>query len=145
MSRFLSLGALLLVGCMPIVIDHEPAPTRLEPSARNQVEVVWENHSDRMYVVSITGRTDEQQAFAQVEPCSAHNVIQFADPPFEVGLREAERFAPEPGPTLVRSSELAPPPDGLYRILIRIDADGTASREVLAGREPWQPRSLGDC
>lgn len=41
----------LVAGCSAM-----PGPTLLAPAARHQVEVVWENHSDDSYVVSIVGR-----------------------------------------------------------------------------------------
>jgi hypothetical protein len=133
----LALALVATTGCSVTT----PEPTPVAPAARNQVEVVWANHSDQPYVVSIVGRTPEQQAFAIVEPCSAHNVIQFADPPFEIGLGGGA-FAAEPQPTLVDSHDLEQPADGLYRIFVRIDAKGEVTSGTLLASQEAVPAQL---
>jgi hypothetical protein len=118
-----------------------PEPTPVAPAARGQVEVVWENHADQPYVVSIVGRAPEQQAFAVVEPCSAHNVMQFADPPFEIGLGSGP-FAAEQQPTLVHSDDLEQPADGLFRVFVRIDSNGEVTSGTLLGSQEAVPAQL---
>lgn len=136
--------AICLAGCVgllpPKPAEPAPRPTQLEPAGRSQVEVVWDNRSDQAFVVSIVGVQPEQRAFAAVEPCSAHNVIQFADPPFEIGLGQTDVFVAEPMPNLVHSRQLDEPADGLYRVHISIDPDGRVSAQPLSGTAAWVPR-----
>lgn len=127
-------------GFLPEPAADAPGPTRLEPAGRSQVEVVWDNRSDEAFVVSIAGVQPDQRAFALVEPCSAHNVIQFADAPFEIGLGQRDVFVAEPMPIIVHSRELGGAPQERYRVHITIDPDGSVSTQPLAGTAPWEPR-----
>ena len=131
--------AACLTGCLslPPAPADIPTPTRLEPAGQSRVEVVWTNSSDRAFVVSVIGSEPEQQAFALVEPCSAHNVTQVVDPPFEIGLGQRDVFVPEPMPAVVHSRDWDDRPDGLYRIHLSIAPDGTVSSQPLTGYGSW--------
>ena len=133
--------AAYLTGCLsfPPAPPDAPAPTRLEPAGHSLVEVVWDNRSEDAFVLSVVGAEPDQQAFALVEPCSSHNVIQVVDPPFEIGLGQKDLFVPEPMPTVVHSSELDEPTDGQYRVHLSIDPDGTLSARPLKGFSSSEP------
>jgi hypothetical protein len=133
--------AAYLTGCLafPPAPAEAPTPTVLEPAGHSRVEVVWDNSSDDAFVVSIVGAELEQQAFALVEPCSAHNVIQFVDPPFEIGVGQRDSLVREPMPTVVHSRDLDEAPDGQYRVHVSIGPDGAISSQPLTGYGSWEP------
>ena len=122
-----------LTGCLslPLAPADAPTPDRPEPAGPGFVEVVWDNRSEDAFVVSVVGAEPDQQAFAFVEPCSSQNVIQLVDPPFEIGLGQKDHFVLEPMPTVVHSSELDEPTDGVYRVHLSIGPDGTLSEQPL--------------
>ena len=137
--------AACLTGCLsfPPAPADAPAPTRLAPAGHTLVEVVWDNASEDAFVVSVLGAEPDQRAFALVEPCSSHNVIQVVDLPFEIGLGQKDLFVPEPMPTVVHSSELDEPADGRYRVHLSIGPDGTISEQALKQFEsPEPPRGI---
>lgn len=121
-----------LVGC-----GVQPGPTPLAPAARNQVEVVWENLSDEVHVVSVVGTAPEQRGFGLVEPCTRHGMTVAADPPFDIGLGVGADM--ETQPTVVRSEDLDEPADGLYRVFVRIDAEGDVTSGALLGNQEFGP------
>jgi len=134
-TLLVAVAIMALVGCSAL-----PGPTPLAPAAQNQVEVVWENLSDELHVVSIVGPAPEQQGFGLVEPCTRHNMTVFADPPFEIGLGKGSDM--EPQPTIVESEDLDEPADGLYRVFVRIDAQGDIESGALLGNQEFGPAEI---
>jgi hypothetical protein len=126
-----ALATATLVAC-----DVQPSPTALAPAAGTRVEVVYENHSDEPYVVSIVGPAPEQQGFASVDPCSTNAMSISAEPPFEIGVGQM-RGDLGPQPVIANADDFDEPENGLYRYFIRIDADGGLTSGVLLGNQEF--------
>ena len=126
-----ALLALALAGC-----GFSPDPTPLAPAAATRVEVVYENHSDEVYTVSIVGLAPEQQGFATVDPCSTNAMSIAAEPPFEIGVGQM-RGDLAPQPVIADSDDFDEPENGLYRYFIRIGADGGVTSGVLLGSQQF--------
>lgn len=124
-----------LVGC-----GVEAGPTPLAPVADDRVEVVYENQADEVHIVSIVGEAPDEQGFALAEPCSRSNMIVVADPPFEIGVGEGSDM--EPQTTLLHSDDLDQPADGLYRVFVRIDAQGEVTVGALVGSQEFGPADI---
>jgi hypothetical protein len=132
--KLVDLIATAVAATVATACNVAPAPTPVAPAAATRVEVIYENHSDEQYVISIVGRVAEQQGFATVDPCSANAMSIFAEPPFEIGVGEMDN-ALAPQPAIATSDDFDEPENGVYRYFIRIEPGGSVTSGVLVGSQ----------
>ena len=108
-----------------------PTPSVVEPRAGTvHLYVAWQNRSHERLILTVA-EDGELAAFAEVLPCTAHDLAMDVRPPFAIGLGPQDGPINEPLPAVLDSTQLPPgqPPD----FLVRIDPEGRISTAPRSG------------